>query len=78
MWGRAVCSQSAYDRRAEGEDPAPDGFVAHLDAALSQELLDITVAEGEAQVHPDGAVDDLGREAITGVGGGGHVYRLRR
>ena len=80
MRGRAVRPQPACDQRAEGEDPAPDGLVGDLDAALGQELLDISVAEGAAQLHPDGAVDNVGWGAVAGAGPAGrsHAVHLRR
>jgi hypothetical protein len=60
----------------ELQDPASDALVGGLDAALGQELLDIAVAEREAQIEPDGVPDDLGRELVTCVGDGLHAYAL--
>jgi hypothetical protein len=37
-------------------------------AALGQDQLDITQAEAEDVVEPNGMVDDLRREAVTGIG----------
>ena len=54
-------------------DPAPDGFVGDLDAALCEEILDVAIAEGEAEIHPDGALDDVGREAVAKIGRSGHI-----
>ena len=75
---RASGPQPACDHRAEGEHPAPDGLVGDLDAALGQELLDVSVAEREPQVHPDRALDDVAREAVAGVGWWGHIEQLSR
>ena len=47
------------------------------DAALGQEFLDVSEAEGEAQVHPDRALDDVSWEAIARVRERGHADRLR-
>src|SRR3712207_1855373 len=38
-------------------DPASDGFVGGLDAALGQEFLDIAVAQREAKIEPRGMPD---------------------
>jgi len=42
-----------------------DGFVSHFNAAFGEKLLDITQAQREPIVQPDGALDELGREAVT-------------
>ena len=47
---------------AELAAPQPDGLITDLDATFGEQLLDITVAEGEAMVQPDGVSDDLGRK----------------
>jgi hypothetical protein len=41
--------------------------VRDLNAPLGQELLDISEAEREAEIHPDRTLDDVGREAIARV-----------
>ena len=46
--------------------PAADRLVAGLDAALGQELLDVAVAEREAEVEPGRVPNDLGRELVVG------------
>ena len=48
-------------------DPAPDAFVGDLDAALCEEILNVAIAEREAKIHPDGALDDVGGKAIATV-----------
>src|SRR4051812_13416788 len=60
----------------ELQDPATDGLVRGLDAALGQEFLDIAVAEREAQIEPDRVPDDFGRELATCVGDGLHRAAL--
>ena len=59
-------------------DPAPDGFVGDLNAALCEEILDVAITEGEAEVHPYGALDDVGREVVATIGRRGHAHLLRR
>src|ERR671916_3033337 len=56
------------ERLAELERPPPHGLVAHDDAAGGQHLLDHAQAEREAEVQPHRVADDLGREAMTGIG----------
>ena len=38
-----------------------------------QQLLDVAVAQGEAEIEPDGVLDDLGREAIAAVAERSHA-----
>src|SRR5208283_3050548 len=47
--------------------PTPNGLVGHRHSALRQQILDVTQAEGEPEVEPYCLVNDLGREAISGV-----------
>ncbi len=50
--------QVASTQRAELADPASDGFVAQVEAALGQHVLDITQAQREALVEPNHMLDD--------------------
>jgi hypothetical protein len=64
-------------QRTELAAPESDGLLADMDAPLSEELLDIAVAEGEAVVQPDRASDDLGWKSVAserrdGFDAGGH------
>ena len=47
--------------------PLPDGFVGNDNSALCQEILDISEAQAEAMVEPDGVADDLRRESVSSV-----------
>lgn len=49
----------------ELQAPAPDGLVAHVDAAFSEQILDIREAQGKAKEQSDGVADDLWRKAVT-------------
>jgi hypothetical protein len=53
---------------AEFARPLPHGFMAYDDAAGGQQLLNHAQPEREPEVQPDGTADDLGREAIPGIG----------
>ncbi len=55
--GFAVAQFFGEERR-KLDIPLPQGFVADLDAALVEQLLYITLAEGEAVVEPEGVADD--------------------
>ena len=63
-------SDAASVEGAELGDPAADGLVGDLDAALCQAILHVTQTEAEATVKPDGVLDALAWEAVPGVGAG--------
>jgi len=43
----------------------PDGFIADSDASFGQEIFNITMAEVEMIITPDGITDDVGWESVT-------------
>ncbi len=45
-----------------------DRLVGDKDAARGQPFLDIAIAQGEAEIEPDGVADDLRRRAVAGIG----------
>ena len=47
------------------QTPLADGLVGHVDAALEQDFLHVTVAQREAIIEPDAMADDLAREAVV-------------
>jgi hypothetical protein len=63
----ALSRLDTSDHGSKHVDPASDGFVGSLDTALCQEILDVSIAEGEAKIRPDGALDDVGRETVATV-----------
>ena len=73
---RASPAQVAGEDGLELQDPAPDGFVADLDTALGREVPHVTAAEHEANVEPDDASDDLGRDMVSHAGDDLHVPTL--
>src|SRR5215207_7994538 len=75
---RTTRPQPPRDRRTEGENPPPHGLVGDLDPAFREQVLHVPVAEREAEVHPDGTLDDVSRKAVPGVGRSRHAGRLRR
>jgi hypothetical protein len=42
--------QAPGDERAELQNPAPDRFVGDVDTALCKQILNISIAQREAQV----------------------------
>lgn len=49
------------NHRPEPVSPRTDGFIAHVDAALMQQVFDITRRQREAGVQHHGRADDFGR-----------------
>jgi hypothetical protein len=43
------------------------GFVGEVESALSTEILNLSIAEHEAQVEPDGMLGDDRRETVSSV-----------
>ena len=79
------CSSSTQPCGEGGSElgaPLADGLMADLDPAFGEEILNITKAEMEPKVQPDGVSDDLGREAVASIRrtvsglGDGHQTRL--
>ena len=60
--------QAAGINGSEFDTPKPDRLSADSDASLSKEIFDITVAEIEAIVEPDGIADDIGGELVSFIG----------
>jgi hypothetical protein len=62
------------------QTPLADGLMGHVDAALEQDLLHVTVAQREAIIQPDAMADDFAGEAVIfvalGVSGWRHVGGL--
>ncbi len=48
------------EQGTEPHPPKPDGFMADIDAALVQQVLDVAQRERETHVHHDRKADDLG------------------
>ena len=53
--------------RAKLDAPKTNRFPSHDDASLSQEILDITMAQVEAIVEPDGVASDVCRESVAPI-----------
>src|SRR6266851_8080458 len=66
--------QVSRHRRTKLQDPAADGLVANAQTSRGQQILDVSVAQGEPQIEPNGVANDSGREAVAGVGNGAHHH----
>jgi hypothetical protein len=42
---------------------------------LGEQVLDVAVAQGEAEIHPDGVLNHVGLKAVTDIIRRGHGYR---
>jgi hypothetical protein len=49
--------------------PAPlsDGLVGYDDSSFRQKFLDVSEAQRESMIEPDGMTDDFGRESVSVV-----------
>lgn len=65
---RSPVPEASRDNRPECQDPSPEGLAADLHPVLCQQIFDIAVARGEAQVEPNRVPDHIGPEAVAGVG----------
>ena len=64
---RPSSSRLARNDPAELQSPAADRLVGHIDAALGEHILDVAVAQSEAELEPDGLLDDDARKAVAAV-----------
>src|SRR5215831_17477802 len=72
-WPRATAAQLSRDRGAELQYPSAHRFIGDVEPSFGQQLLDIAVAQGEAEIEPDRVLDDLGREAMAMVADRSHA-----
>jgi hypothetical protein len=67
----SACTPTTESRgvaRAELRAPGPDRLMADDDAALGEQVLNVTAAEVETKVQSHGVSDNLAREAVTAIG----------
>ncbi len=53
--------------RTEFPTPLPNRLVGNYDSALCQKIFDVSEAQAEAVIKPDGVADDLRREPVSMV-----------
>ncbi len=61
---------------SELENPTTYGLVRHVEAALGQQILDVSEARREVAIEPYGVSDDLGRESVAAIADRVHRRRL--
>ncbi len=61
---------------SELENPTTHSLVADFEAALGQQILDVSEAQRETAIEPYGVLDDLGRESVATIGDLFHRWRL--
>ena len=54
------------NNRPEFEKPPTDQLIPNRQSALSQEILDIPVAQGEPEVESGNVLDDIWRKSVVG------------
>jgi hypothetical protein len=73
---RTALAESSREHRPELEDPTPDRLVRDIETPRGEQLLDVAVAQGEAEIQPDGVLDDEGREPVPAIAGRDHPAML--
>jgi hypothetical protein len=53
-------------QRTELQDPSPHRFIEDIQTALSDQVFDVAIAEGETRVESDGVLDDRRRKLMAG------------
>ena len=56
--------------------PAPNSLIRNIDAALSQQMLNISKAEWKSKIQPDGMLDDFDWRTVTAIAEIVHRPRL--
>jgi len=64
---RTMPLQPPRDHRSELEHPAPYRFVGNVEPTLGEEVLNVSIAQREAQVEPHSMLDDNWRKAVAAV-----------
>src|SRR5260221_5903527 len=63
---RTALPQPSRDHRAEFQNPAADALVGEVEPTLRKQLLDVAIAQGEAQVKPNRLLDHNRRGPLPG------------
>jgi hypothetical protein len=64
---RPSSSQPARNDPAEFQNPAADRLVGYIDATLGEHILDVAVTQSEAEIEPNGLLNDDARKAVAAV-----------
>jgi RNA-directed DNA polymerase len=63
---RALTAKFSSEQWPELQDPPSHRFVGHIEPTLSEQIFDITIAERETHIEPNGVPDDRGRKLVAG------------
>jgi hypothetical protein len=69
-WLWPASAELAGELATQGEAPLPDAFTGDGNSSFGEDQLNVSEAQAEEVIEPDGMADDLGRKAVAGVGGG--------
>jgi hypothetical protein len=61
----AFAAKFSGKQRSELQNPSPHRFIGDIQSAFSEQILDITETEGEANIKPDSVPNDRGRELVA-------------
>ena len=62
---RVLAAQALGDLRPKLDAPEADRFTADGNTPFGEEVFDISVAQTESTVQPNGVTDDLGRKPVS-------------
>ena len=65
-WPRASTAKFLSEQWAELQDPSPHRFVGDIQTALREQIFDVSIAERETHIKPNGVPDDSGRKLVAG------------
>ena len=65
---RAMPAQPPGDHKPELQHPAPHRFIGDLKPTFGEQLFDVSVAQGEAEIQPNRVLDNLRRKAVAAIG----------
>jgi hypothetical protein len=68
----APVAKFSGEHRPELQNPPPYSLVGDIQPALGEQILDITEAEREPDIEPNGVPDDRGRELMARKGNRRH------
>src|SRR5712672_172727 len=73
----AAPPQIASDHRSEFEHPTANALVGDVEPTLGKQLLDIAIAQSEAQVEPNRVLNHGRRKTVPAIGDRKHPRSLR-
>jgi hypothetical protein len=65
-WPRASTAKFSSEQWPELQDPPSHRFVGHVEPTLSEQILDVAIAERETHIEPNGVPDDRRWKLVAG------------